>query len=153
MRGTNPFTAPLRIVPRFSPICARVICAIHALLVIAVSAALPISGVSVVCVAGIIISALCTWRELRALPSAFSALLFDSQGRWWATTSEGLRFEAMMSGAPLNLPWLIVVPLTVSTRRYTLVMAADVTPRDLLRRVRIGLKHRFAAPTTTSEAG
>ncbi|MSR14670.1 MAG: hypothetical protein EXR86_08930 [Gammaproteobacteria bacterium] len=152
MHPVNPFTAPLRFVPRFSSAVAKALGGAHALLAILVLSASPFSWVNVVCIAGILLSALTTWWELRAVPKDFSALLYDADGSWWATREEGVRAAGAVAGPALSSPWIVVVPLRIETRRYTVVLAADVIPRDLLRRLRIGLRHRSSKPTTTSLA-
>ncbi len=148
----NRFTAPLRIIPRSSPSCVIALSCVHVFAAIALlitSSAVWISGALGF---GIVLSALMTWRELRA-PLRFDAVLYDSDGRWSVTTAAGERFAATVQGFPWCSPWLMVVPLRVAKQRYTLVIAADVTPPDILRRLRIRLRYASAKPATISATG
>jgi hypothetical protein len=149
---SDPFVAPLRLVLRRSGTCLKAIAVLHALLAFSVLVTYPISGASVGIITGIALSAYWTHRELCAAPRAFYALLYDSDGHWWATDHTGGRFHAVMIGTPLRTSWLVVLPLAIDRRRYTVALAADVTPPDPLRRLRVRLRYASSMPTITSAA-
>jgi hypothetical protein len=148
----DPFTAPLRLVPQCSVRCLRLIASLHALLAIAVLLNYPLSGASVGVSVGIAFSAYWTHREFCAAPRAFGSILYDGGGRWWVTDHAGERITAVLTGAPLRTRWLVLLPLAVAGQRYTVALTADVTPPDLLRRLRVRLRYAWSTRATTSAA-
>lgn len=152
MRATNRFTAPLRIIPRQSPRCLQLCAGLHLVSAAMVLASGAWGWQRIAIIVAIGISAHLSWRELRAAPLVFGAFLYDSQGVWWATTHTGERFAVHLTGTLLCLPFLVVLPAKIAARRYTIVLAADVIPKDLMRRLRIRLRFAPSTPTTISAA-
>ncbi|MGH8597378.1 MAG: protein YgfX [Gammaproteobacteria bacterium] len=156
MQSQNSFTAPLRIILQVTPITFWILDALHLLLAVIAVSALPLAWSTPLVIAVIGVSAYLTKKELLAAPRAFKALLYDSDGQWWLTTAEGLRLRAYLKGAPLCAPYFIVLPLAVNSRRFTIVIAAESAPADLMRRLRVRLRYARSTlssrPTTTSGA-
>lgn len=142
--------APLRFVPRESPWVIRACYGLHAGLLLLVVTGWPWSASLAVCGALIAGSAWFTARELGEMPRNFAAILLTSEQTWVATDAAGNRHAARQVGAPVITASLVLVPLQIVARHYAWIAAADSTPPDLLRRLRVRLRFGSSRPAKIS---
>ncbi len=144
----SPLNAPLRIVPRESPWVLRACALLHAGLGVLVIAGWPWSlplAISLLLIAG---SACASVRELTVLPRNFVAVLLTSEHTWRVTDAHGNRHPAQQVGAAIVTANVVAVPLRIGTRHHLWIAAADTTPPDLLRRLRVRLRYGSSKPAT-----
>jgi hypothetical protein len=144
----SPLNAPLRIEPRESPRVLGACALMHAGFGVLVVTGWPWSLPLAVCLTLIAGSAWATVRELTALPREFVAILLTSDHAWIATDAQGNRHSAQQVGAAVVTAEVVAVPLRVGTRRLLWIAAADTTPPDLLRRLRVRLRCESSKPAT-----
>lgn len=137
----SPFNSPLRIVPRISPRAILACYLLHGLLLLLAVTGWPWSLGLAVCGALIVGCAWATARELTEVPRNFAAVLLTSEYTWMATDAAGNRHAARQIGAPVITAGVILVPFRIGARRYAWIAAADTTPPELLRRLRVRLRY------------
>jgi hypothetical protein len=148
-RTMSPLNAPLRIQPRESPSVLGACALLHVGLIALVVTGWPWSLPLAACVSLIAASAWASNRELTALPRNFSAVLLTSDHAWIVTDAQGNRHPAQQVGAAVVTAAVVAVPLRIGPRRLLWIVAADTTPPDLLRRLRVRLRCELAERATT----
>ena len=146
----NPFTAPIRVVPRRSSRLIASVYALHALAAVGLFGGWPLTGGLVALLLGVAASAVLSHLEFNAAAAVYCAVLLDSEGRWIATAHDGEQHLARLHGTPLLTAFLILIPLRVNGRFFLLALSRDTTPTDTLRRLRVRLRFGSSTPATAS---
>ncbi len=146
----NGFNAPLSFVTQH-PWRPIVICtAFHGALIGLLAYAYPVTPACAAILLAIAASAVACSAELATHWQRFQVLLWSSEGSFSVTTYAGARLPADVDGQPLDLGFMVLLPLRVAGVRYVwTILRVDTSP-VAYRRLRVRLRYGFVARTKVS---
>jgi len=137
----EPLASPIQIPIVASPIVTTLIYGGHAVIMVILITAFPLSIRSVIAVCCVCVSLAVQSASQVDLAASVDAILLRSNGQWSIVTRRGEVLAARLARSAFISPWLVILFLKSRGRRTAhIVLTCDNTNRDALRRLRVRLR-------------